>query len=122
MTVRRKRSRFKVLPLVVGGVLVAGFALIPATVEREPLSSREILEKQEWEEEELVEAISRQGLQPKRRGTRQEVMQHLRTQVRKLPEERRREVMKKSVLRSVKELKQQWSSLEPKMRESLVKT
>lgn len=116
-----KRKRFDPKPALAAGtvvaILVAGLWLWP----REPLTPKEVLEKEEWTAEELTDTIARVA---NRRGEMQErrkVFEHLRTHLRKLPEEKRKQVVEEGTRRAVDNAYKQWREMPEKAKDEAVK-
>lgn len=89
-----KKSRLKklLIPLAVLVPLLMILVVICFTARREPLTPKEILAKQEWNEHELKDAISRTMQIQADRDSRREVTRHLNAQLKKLPQEKQSEV------------------------------
>lgn len=119
---RRRKRRIPALLIVVPLCLVALLIVAATRVEREPISSREILAKEEWEREELVAALARATATPRHRGTRREVLAHLREQLERFPEPERQAIVRDSVRQSVAETHRQWQAMPTAAREKLLET
>lgn len=116
-----KNRRFKPLPIIIGAIIIIILCLIISGTKREAISSKEIIEKENWTKDEIVDTMAMLSVQRKRNSIRIDVLSHMRKQIRKLPEESRREVLKKTVLKSIDKIQEQWSSLDDEKRKGLIK-
>ncbi|MHC4873305.1 MAG: hypothetical protein ACYTFY_15785 [Planctomycetota bacterium] len=116
----KRKKRIKPLPIIIGSSLVVLLCLITSGTDREAITTPEILEKEEWKEEELVETLALLNVQRKRKGVREEVYRHLSKQVRKYPEPKRREIVKKSIMKTIDNIQKQWKPLEPEVRQKMI--
>ena len=88
----------------------------------EPLSPGEILEKQEWDRQELTRALAR-SMAPSMTGqNRQKVMQHLSRQLKKLPKSEREAIRKDAVVATVTVSLDQLRKMPKEERASIIKT
>jgi flagellar biosynthesis GTPase FlhF len=101
-------------------VLIGGLLLVSRTVEEEPVTTQEILEKEEWSREELVDSLSRLTVQRKERGIPREVFRHMRRQVEKYPEPERKQILASVVERSVRLARDQWRAMPPEVRDKVL--
>ena len=91
---RRTAERWKMLlyPALIGMPVLAVLLWLLVGLKPEPLTSEEILAKSEWSEKELTDTLARAFAPQSNRGSRREVLAHLRRQLRKYPEEKQREI------------------------------
>ena len=87
---KRGAERWKALlvPVLIGLPVIVVLTLLLLRLTPEPLTSEEILAKEEWSERELTDTLARAFAPQSNRGSRREVLNHLRRQLRKYPEER----------------------------------
>lgn len=85
---RRTAERWKMLlyPALIGMPVLAVLLWLLVGLKPEPLTSEEILAKSEWSEKELTDTLARAFAPQSNRGSRKEVLAHLRRQLRKYPE------------------------------------
>ncbi len=85
---KRTVERWKMLlyPALAGLPVLAGLVWALAGLHPEPLTSKEILAKTDWKKTELVETLSRAFAPQSNRGSRRQVLRHLRRQLHKYPE------------------------------------
>lgn len=81
ISIWRVRLRACLWPLLVLLLTAVTVLVVRARVVREPLTSKEILAKQSWTEEELTRALGRVFAPQSNRQDRAEVLQHLRGQL-----------------------------------------
>ena len=89
---RSARWRTLLIPMLVGLPVIMVLAWLLLRLTPEPLTSEEILEKEEWSERELTDTLARAFAPQSNRGSRREVLNHLRRQLRKYPEERQKTI------------------------------
>lgn len=91
---RQTAERWKMLlyPALIGMPVLAVLLWLLVGLKPEPLTSEEILAKSEWSEKELTDTLARAFAPQSNRGSRREVLAHLRRQLRKYPEEKQREI------------------------------
>ncbi len=102
---RRTVERWKTLryPILIGlPILVALLWLLQGT-RPEPLTSDEILQKEQWTESELTETLARAFTPQSNRNSREQVLNHLRRQLKQYPEEKQREIRIKALTGAVGE-------------------
>ena len=115
---RHRRLRFK--PILVALGLAVAAVSTTYIWKPEPLTRDQILQKDDWTPDELVDTMSRVTGQYRKRESRREIFRHLRKQLRKLPEKKRREVMQQSLDRSVAIAYQQWQTMPDEAKEKMV--
>ena len=87
---RSSRWRMLFFPALIGASVMAVLIWLLLHVTPEPLTSEEILSKEEWSERELIDTLARAFAPQSNRGSRREVLDHLRRQLRKYPEEQQK--------------------------------
>lgn len=115
-----RRKRIPWIPIAVAAIILAALLAIPLSCEPEALNTDQILAKEEWEREELVDTLTHIQVQRKGSGIQREVYQHLRKQMERYSEKERRAIMEESLSAAMNESLRQWRAMEPKMREKLV--
>ena len=102
--------------------MLLGLAAVLYSASPEPLSPGEILEKQEWDRQELTRALAR-SMAPSMTGqNRQKVMQHLSRQLKKLPKSEREAIRKDAVVATVTVSLDQLRKMPKEERASIIKT
>ncbi|MBS1369203.1 MAG: hypothetical protein HPZ91_04510 [Lentisphaeria bacterium] len=98
-TKKRGAERWKTLlwPAVIGIPVIAVLVWMLVGLSPEPLTSEEILAKENWSEEELTDTLARAFAPQSNRGARREVLSHLRRQLRKYPEDKQKEIRIKAL-------------------------
>lgn len=93
-TKRRSVERWKTLliPVAIGLPVIAVLVWLLLHVTPEPLTAEEILAKEEWSREELIDTLARAFAPQSNRGSRREVLDHLRRQLRKYPEDEQKAI------------------------------
>lgn len=86
---RRKKL---LIPIAILLPLMAVLAVVVFSTKREPLTAKEILEKQEWTRGELEDTLARSFQLKSDRENRHEVMQHLRRQMESYTPDDRRQI------------------------------
>jgi|GEM_PF-1142187 len=91
---KRTAERWKMLlyPALIGLPVLAALFWMLAGIRPEPLTSEEILAKNKWSEKELTETLARAFAPQSNRGSRREVLRHLRQALRRFPEDKRQEI------------------------------
>lgn len=114
-------SRLKrlLIPVIVLFVLLAALFAVIFLVDREPLSAKEILAKQEWTEDELRQALSRSFTLQTDRDSRQEVMAHLRKYLHTFSPEEQSRIRVAAAADAMNRSLEQLRLLEPEAREQL---
>ena len=89
---KRRSSRWRMLffPALIGVSVMAVLIWLLLHVTPEPLTSEEILSKEEWSERELIDTLARAFAPQSNRGSHREVLDHLRRPLRKYPEEQQK--------------------------------
>ncbi len=117
-----KKSRMKkiLIPLGILVPIILILVVISFFVEREPMTPKEILDKNEWSEKELTRTLSRTMQLQTDREFRQNVTKHLNNQLHKLPPERQSEIRVAAVSDAMNKSLQQLRTLRPAERENLM--
>ncbi len=102
---KRTVERWKMLlyPALIGIPVLIVLVWLLAGLKPEPLTSDEILAKNQWSENELVETLSRAFAPQSNRGSRRQVLAHLRKQLQKYPEDKQQEIRIKAMTGAVSE-------------------
>ena len=119
---RSRPWKLFVIPAAIGVPVLLGLAAVLYSASPEPLSPGEILEKQEWDRQELTRALAR-SMAPSMTGqNRQKVMQHLSRQLKKLPKSEREAIRKDAVVATVTVSLDQLRKMPKEERASIIKT
>jgi len=102
---KRTVERWKMLlyPALVGVPVLAILLWVLVGLRPEPLTSDEILAKNDWSEKELIDTLARAFAPQSNRGSRREVLAHLRKQLGKYPEDKQQEIRIKALTGAVGE-------------------
>ncbi|HPN84047.1 MAG TPA: hypothetical protein PK821_01805 [Victivallales bacterium] len=118
------RARFILIPLVIvlSLCVVLGFVASLISGKREALTPEQILEKNEWTREELVDAIGRIGMQnlQGKGGENRELNDHIKKQMDSFPESERNKITEQVVENFVKKGIEVWRGMKPGKRKKLL--
>ncbi len=91
---KRAAERWKMLllPMLIGLPVLLALIWFLTTLRVEPLTSEEILAKSDWSEKELTDTLARAFAPQSNRGSRREVLSHLRKQLQRYPESKQKEI------------------------------
>ena len=118
---RRGTGRWKMLliPALIGVPVIAVLCGLLIHLTPEPLTSEEILAKEEWSERELVDTLARAFAPQSNRGSRREVLDHLRRQLRKYPEEEQKSIRIRALTGAMSETLRQIRAMPEEEREKM---
>jgi acyl-CoA reductase-like NAD-dependent aldehyde dehydrogenase len=121
---RKSKSKLKLKYIVVPSCAILAvvilIGIINSLIVEEAVTDKQIIEKDDWTEEELVNTLVRVNLRRKGAGHNPYVLRHLRKQVAKYPEKKRRNVVEKIVLKSIDELQDKWRDMTPDLKSKMV--
>ncbi len=119
---RQKRYGKLVWPLVIGLPILIILAMIVCRTEVEALSPDEIMAKENWSEEELKNALAH-SMSPAMAGQRkEEIINHLDSQLKKFPAAQRDEIRRGAVVAAVSTSLQQIRKMPPSERRGMINT
>lgn len=107
------------------GILAIAFcwavtALVFHFVEAEPMNAGQILTKSDWTAEEMVRGLSSARLESESIEKRQQVAEHMRKQLQKLPTDKRKAVIRQIMASRFQRFRQHWKHLSIQERDEMV--
>ena len=114
-----KRWRTLLIPALIGLPVIVVLAWLLLHVTPEPLTSEEILAKEEWSERELTDTLARAFAPQSNRGSRREVLDHLRRQLGHFPEEQQKRIRIRALTGAMGETLRQIRAMPDEEREKM---
>ncbi len=115
-----ERWKMLLIPALIGVVLMLLLSWLLLRLEPEPLTADEILKKHTWSETELAETLSRAFAPQSNRGRRKEVLEHLRRELGKYPDEERKAIEMRALTGAVGESLRQLRAMPPAEQDKMV--
>ena len=109
-----------VLPMFAGIGIVIGLMYFVMTLSPEPMTPQEILEKKEWKPAELSRSIGHVFSPQTNRRERDKVLEHLRVQLKKYPEDQQRQIRVEALRIAVNNGLAQMRALPPDRRKQMI--
>jgi endo-1,4-beta-D-glucanase Y len=115
------RLRKKLVLPMFAGIAVVGFLMyFVFSLSPEPMTPQEILEKKEWKPAELSRSIGHVFSPQTSRRERDKVLEHLRTQLKKYPEDQQRKIRVDALRIAVNNGLAQMRALPPERRKQMI--
>ncbi len=114
----RRKNIFIGLTIII--VLVAILAVVFSGIEKEALTTDEIISKKEWDDQELTEVLITLNMKHKRNGQNKEVLKHLRAQMNKRSKAERRQITENVIIGVVDRITKSWRELDQENRDKIV--
>ncbi len=114
------KTRNVLIPCVIILPIIAGLLIFCFMTDMEPLTPQEMLEKKQWNRDELVDGLARTLSPQAHRGQRQKVMSHLKKHMQKFSPDERKQIRVEAMRRAMHISLDQLRAVKPETRKKMI--